>query len=90
MLMEGRREESSRSLLHIKVEPSIIVSPGLFVDFNEEFKAPADGVPEGDTTASAAVVEGAQWVPDCLVAHWDASMRYAENAAEQLASLVKQ
>jgi hypothetical protein len=79
MLMQGRREDAAaRGLLHIKVEPSVEVKPGLFVEVNEEFKAPN----EGESL-------GAQWVPDCLAQQWDATMQFAETAAEQLLSLVK-
>lgn len=87
MLMEGRRERGMRSIVRIKVEPSIMVSPGLFVDFNEEFKPPSDG--QSEATVGIGTIEGAQWVPDCLAEHWEATMRFAETAADQLADLVK-
>ena len=39
MLMEGRREETSQGLLHIKVEPSVKVTHGIYVEVNEEENA---------------------------------------------------
>jgi hypothetical protein len=93
MLMQGRREEAGKGLVHVRVEPSQKVSPGLFIEVNEEFKAPADGQSEtavGQSETVTSVIEGAQWVPDCLAQNWDANMQYAEYAAEQLVGLVKQ
>jgi hypothetical protein len=78
MLMEGRRKEANGGTLHIKVEPSSKVQNGLYVEVNEEFKAP----PDRDA-------DGAQWVPDRLAEHWDAIMKFSETAAEHLLGLVK-
>jgi hypothetical protein len=73
LLMQGRRDETSEGLLYIKVEPSLKVTRGIFVEVNEEFRAPADGLPEG-----------AQWVPSCLGTQWDSFMQFAENAGQQI------
>lgn len=74
MLMEGRRKATDGGLLHIKVEPSVRVEHGVFIEINEEFKEPG---------------EGAQWVLACLADHWDATMKFAAEAAEHLLGLVK-
>lgn len=79
MMMQGRRKQANVGLLHIRIEPSVRIEHGLFVEVNEEFKSPAD----------EAQTEGAQWIPGCLAEHWDAIMNYAEDAAEHLLSLVK-
>jgi len=79
MTMLGRREEGNKGILEVKVEPSVKTQPGLFVEVNEEFKPPSDGQPEG-----------AQWVPACLAAQWDATITSAETAAEHLLDLVKE
>ena len=56
MIMEGRRKETGGGVLHIKVEPSTKVEHGIYLEINEEFKAP--GECESD---------GAQWVPSRLL-----------------------
>jgi hypothetical protein len=38
MLMQGRRKQAGGGTLHIKIEPSVKVNPGLYVEINEEFK----------------------------------------------------
>jgi len=76
LVMEGRREETSQGVLHIKVEPSRKVAHGIYVEINEEFKVPAD-----------APGEGAQWVQACLATQWDSFMQFAETAAQQIPPL---
>lgn len=78
MLIQGRRKEADGGVLLIKVEPSIKVEHGLYVEVNEEFKAPGDNESEG-----------ARWVPDRLAEHWDAILKFSEVAAEHLLSLVR-
>ena len=53
LMMEGRRKDAKGGTLHVKVEPSVSVEYGLYIDINEEFKASGDS--ESD---------GAQWVPE--------------------------
>jgi hypothetical protein len=77
MLIQGRRKEADGGILLVKVEPSVRVEHGLFVEVNEEFKAPNHES------------EGARWVPDRLVQHWDAILRFSEVAAEHLLGLVR-
>ncbi len=79
MLMQGRRKEEGDGVLHVKVEPSVKVEHGVFVEVNEEFKAPAK-----------SESEGAFWVPDLLAARWDAILRFAEAAADHLLELGKE
>jgi hypothetical protein len=38
--MEGRRKQADGGILHVKVEPSVRVEHGLFVDINEELGLP--------------------------------------------------
>jgi hypothetical protein len=78
MLMQGRRKQADCGVLRIKVEPSVNIEHGLYVEVNEEFRPFGDGEPEG-----------AQWVPVRLATHWDAMMNYAEAAAEHLLALVR-
>jgi hypothetical protein len=79
MLMEGKRKEAKGGTLHVKIEPSVKIEYGVFVEVNEEFKAPSE---------SDAI--GAQWVPERLAEQWDAIMKFSEGAAEHLIGLVKQ
>jgi hypothetical protein len=78
MAMQGRRKQTSGGLLHIKVEPSAKVQPGVYLEVHEEFK------PSGECES-----EGAQWVPGRFAEHWDAIMKFSEDAAEYILSLVK-
>jgi hypothetical protein len=78
ILMQGRRKQVHGGTLHIKVEPSTKVEHGLYVEVNEEFKAPHDVGPDG-----------ARWVPDRLAEHWDHILDYADVAAEHLLGLVR-
>ena len=78
LLMEGRRTENG-GVLYVKIEPSVKVTYGLFVEVNEEFRLLKDQEP----------TEGARWVPDRLTEHWDAILKYAEGASDHLLSLVK-
>ena len=41
MLIEGYRAEANDSVLRVKIEPSIVVVPGVFISVNEEFKSPS-------------------------------------------------
>jgi hypothetical protein len=76
MLIQGRQKELSDGVLHIKVEPSVKIDRGLFVEVNEEFQSAAKGE-----------AEGAYWVPDLLTARWDAILNFAEVAANHLLEL---
>src|SRR5579859_3402300 len=67
MLMQGRRKQADGGVLRIKVEPSLKVEHGLYVEVNEEFKAPGDGESEG-----------ARWVPERLAEHWDDILKFSE------------
>lgn len=78
MIMQGRRKHANAGTLHIKVEPSTKFENAVYVEVNEEFKA------SGDSES-----EGAQWVPRRLAEHWDAMMKFCEDAAEYLLGLVK-
>ncbi|HTC90722.1 MAG TPA: hypothetical protein VK686_20605 [Bryobacteraceae bacterium] len=75
--IQGRRKDADGGVLHIKVEPSLRVAHGLFVEINEEFKAPSKD--ESD---------GARWASERLVEHWDAILRYSEEVAGYLLNLV--
>jgi hypothetical protein len=77
IIIQGCRKLGGGGVLHIKVEPSTKVEHGLYVEVNEEFKAP-----------SAAEPEGARWVPGCLSEHWDAILNFSEFAADHLLKLV--
>lgn len=76
MQIQGRRKQANGGVVHVKVEPSVPIKHGLYVEVNEEFK------PTGDEEA-----EGARWVPQRLVAHWDAILEYSEFVAGHLLNL---
>jgi hypothetical protein len=78
MTMQGFRKDGGGGILHVKIEPSGLVRPGLYIQVNEEFKHSAD-----------AQTNDARWVPGCLAEHWDAMMKYADDAAHHLLSFVK-
>jgi len=80
MQIQGRRKEIDGGVVLIKVEPSVRIPHGLFVEVNEEFK-PLDKEKSGS--------EGANWVPQRLAAHWDAILEFSESAASHLLGLVK-
>ncbi len=69
MLIQGHRKQPGHGLLHIKVEPSTQVKPGLFVEVNEEFRTSDDSEPEG-----------AAWVCGRLSEHWDEVLRIRRRA----------
>jgi hypothetical protein len=77
MRIEGRRKDSHGGVLRIKVEPSVKVQFGVFIEVNEEFKAP-----DGNS-------DGAQWVPTPLSENWDDLLSYSETVADHLLSLVR-
>jgi len=79
MLIQGSQKEFADGVLHIKVEPSLKIGQGLFVEVNEEFQS-----------AAKAETEGAYWVPDLLTARWDAILKFAEVAANHLLELGKE
>ena len=78
MRMQGRRKQTGGGVLYIKVEPSLKVECGLYLEINEEFTAPVDGESEG-----------ARWVPDRLAESWDGMLSFSEIAAEHLLALVR-
>jgi hypothetical protein len=77
MQMQGRIKQQAEGLIHVKVEPSIQIQPGVYIEVNEEFKAVKDDV------------VGAHWVPQKLAEHWDAILDFSERAADHLLSVVK-
>jgi hypothetical protein len=79
MQIQGRRKEANGGVVLVKVEPSVPIKHGLFVEVNEEFK------PSGE-----AEVEGAGWVPERLATHWDSILEFSEFVANHLLSLIKQ
>ena len=73
MMMQGKRKGVPDGNLFIKVEPSLLVQPGLFVEVTEDFVK----WPDPDA-------EDAKWVPGRLEKHWDDVMKYAEKVAHDL------
>ena len=76
MMMQGRRKHADGGTVRIKIEPSQKIEHGLYIEVNEDFR------PSGDES------DGAQWVPGRIGDHWDATMEFAEEAAEHLLGLV--
>ncbi len=75
MTMQGRREDAKGGTLRIKVEPSAKVEFGVYIEVNEEFKAPKDDE------------AGARWASNRLAEHWDGILIFAGVAAEHLLNL---
>jgi hypothetical protein len=76
--IEGKRKDGRPGIARVRAEPSSRVMPhGLFLEVNDEFKAPED-----------RIAEGAQWVVERLKEEWDAAMVYAEKIADYFRSLV--
>jgi hypothetical protein len=78
MLIQGRSKQGGGGSLLIKVEPSVKVEYGLYLEVNEQFTA------SGDSES-----EGARWVPDRLADHWDAILSFSEVVADHFLGLVK-
>ena len=73
MMMQGRRPDGESGTLFVKVEPSNLVTPGVFIDVTEDFMRFRE-----------EEVADAQWVAGRLDKHWDPMMKYAEEVAEGL------
>jgi len=78
MTMEGRRQGITDAVLFVKIEPSVPIKEGVFVEVTEEHKPSA-----GDEA-------NAEWVPARLNKHWDTMMEYAEEVARSLLMEVSQ
>jgi hypothetical protein len=78
MTMEGPHKQRGGGLLHIKVEPSLTVEHGVHLEINEEFMRDSD-----------SKTEGAEWASNRLVERWDASMKFAEETAQDLLAIAK-
>lgn len=76
MQIQGRRRGGNGGVTLIKVEPSVPIKNGLYVEVVEEFK------PLHEEAA-----DGAAWVPQRLGEHWDAILEFSEAAANHLLSL---
>jgi hypothetical protein len=72
LTMQARRKGIENGTLLVKIEPSVIVAEGVYIEVNEEHK-PSD--PENPN---------AEWVPPLLAKHWDAIMKYSEDLARDL------
>lgn len=79
MTIQGLRKQIDPGILYIKVEPSLRINPGVFVEVNEEFR------PSDDRQT-----QGAGWVRKPLNDHWDVIMNFSEEAAEHILSFGKQ
>jgi hypothetical protein len=78
IMMEGRRNQTSDGTLRVKVQPSVRVEFGVYIEVSEEFKATA-----------AEAIGDIPWVPTRLGEHWDAIMAFAVDTATHLIGLVK-
>ncbi|HME08770.1 MAG TPA: hypothetical protein VKG25_17060, partial [Bryobacteraceae bacterium] len=73
MTIEGRRSEMEDGTVFVKVEPSSLVQPGVFVEVIEDF-----------VRFSEDEDQDAQWVPGRIGKQWDAVLKYAEDVAQGL------
>ena len=65
-------------MLFIKIEPSLLVKPGVFIEVTEEMIPQKS---EGD-------IAEASWVLERLDKHWEGIMKYAEDAGQKLLAAV--
>lgn len=79
MTMQGKRPKSEVGTLLVKIEPSVVVQPGIFVEVTEDFAAP--GPSDGD-------IASAMWVPGRLDKDWEGIMKYAEDVSHDLLASV--
>jgi|SRR5580704_8366016 hypothetical protein len=77
MTIQGKRPNSEGTLF-VKIEPSIIIQPGVFIEVTEEFSA-------AETSGGVA---SATWVPGRLDKDWEAIMKYAEDVSKNLLTAV--
>jgi hypothetical protein len=75
MTMQGVVDQKSRGVAFIKVEPSVKVQPGIFLEVSEQFKTAEQ---QEDKPS------GAHWVPEILTERWDIVMNFAETVAAKL------
>lgn len=73
MTIQGKRPNSEGTLF-VKIEPSIIIQPGVFIEVTEEFSA----------AETSGGVPSATWVPGRLDKDWEAIMKYAEDVSKNL------
>lgn len=73
LTIEGRRIGRDDGTVFVKVEPSSVVQPGVYIEVSEQYVRAPDN--EG---------VDAQWVPSCLNKNWDSVMNYAKNMADDL------
>jgi hypothetical protein len=74
MIINGRRRGDAGGNLHVRIEPSSKLEHGIFVEINEEFRRASES---RDT----------DWVPGCLVEHWESVMQYAVDTLEYFVGL---
>jgi hypothetical protein len=88
LVIQGLREGSSAKSFLVKVEPSLVVPHGVYVDTNEHFVLPSDegkSGPEGGPEGQSAVLRFLQIARD----NWEASQAFALSVADQLLSSVR-
>ena len=67
VLIEGRREDTYRGHVQVRVEPSVHVSPGIYISVNDHFELASD--PQAPTDATEAI--------NVLELEWDAIVQRA-------------
>jgi len=77
MLMEGYRKGADGGVLFVKIEPSLLVKPGVFIEVTEEYSSQSD-----EDLANAS------WVPERLHKQWEPIMKYAEDVSQNLLEAV--
>lgn len=77
MMMQGRRTGAESGTLFVKIEPSLVIQPGVFIEVTEEYAA------HGDEDLADA-----KWVPERLDKHWEPIMKYAEDVSQGLLAAV--
>jgi hypothetical protein len=73
IMMEGKRAGIEDGTLFVRIEPSSVVIPGIFIEVTEQYIVSADGEPGN-----------AQWVRERLTKHWEEMMEYAVVVADGL------
>jgi hypothetical protein len=77
LLMEGHRPGAEGAVSFVKIEPSLLVNPGVFIEVTEEYAPKID-----------VEVSGASWAPERLNRHWEAVIKYAEEVSQNLLKAV--
>jgi hypothetical protein len=61
LTIEGRRQDGYRGAVYVKVEPSVRVDPGVFLDINDHFQVAVEEDKPGELRAQLADTLDREW-----------------------------